>query len=69
MLKMMIFAIVLTLLGISLLIISYNDELEVKTIEKIHKNLRQTSITVGWILVGLGILLCVWSLAVHLKKN
>lgn len=65
----MIFAIVLTLLGISLLIISYNDELEVKTIEKIHKNLRQTSITVGWILVGLGILLCVWSLAVHLKKN
>jgi uncharacterized membrane protein YczE len=68
MLKMMIFGIIITLLGISLLVISYNDELEAKTIERIHKNLRQTSITVGWILVGLGILLCVWSIAFLSKK-
>ena len=65
---MMIFGIIITLLGISLLVISYNDELEAKTIERIHKNLRQTSITVGWILVGLGILLCVWSIAFLSKK-
>jgi len=64
----MIFGIIITLLGISLLVISYNDELEAKTIERIHKNLRQTSITVGWILVGLGILLCVWSIAFLSKK-
>ena len=66
---LLIFGVVIVLLGIALLVISYNDELEMKTIEQIHKNLRNTAITVGWILIGIGILLIIWGFAKNISEK